>query len=150
MSVRLSASGDAFPPVAHAPGSPTPVPRYNHQPRRIHPMRLALLSLVLITGTSTAAEPALPYKIGVAKVDITPEHPIRLNGFGFRRTESEGVYQKVWAKALAIEDATGPPGVLMAVDVLGIPADVYDELARRLEKKAGLKKERLAVTATHT
>src|SRR5262249_45597392 len=34
--------------------------------------------------------------------------------------------------------------------VLGIPADIFDELARRLEKKAGLKKDRLAITATHT
>ena len=31
---------------------------------------------------------------------------------------------------------------MMTVDVLGIPADIYDELAKRLEKKAGIKKER--------
>ena len=112
---------------------------------------------VLATGGLTspgspanAAEPATPYKVGVARVEITPDHPIRLNGFGGRRAESEGAYQKIWAKALAIEDGTNSPAVLLAVDVLGIPADLYDELARRLEKKAGLKRERLAVTATHT
>src|SRR5262249_40942153 len=44
----------------------------------------------------------------------------------------------------------GSPAVLMTVDVLGIPAAVYDSLAARLEKDAGIKKERLAVTATHT
>jgi putative membrane-bound dehydrogenase-like protein len=110
----------------------------------------AFLCLLAFAPVATAAEPALPYKVGVAKVDITPDHPIRLNGFGFRRAESEGVYQKIWAKAIAIEGADKSPVVLMAVDVLGIPADVYDELARRLEKKAGLTKDRLAVTATHT
>ena len=46
--------------------------------------------------------------------------------------------------------ASGSPVVLLTVDVLGIPADVYDEVARRLEKKAGVKKDRLAITATHT
>jgi putative membrane-bound dehydrogenase-like protein len=99
---------------------------------------------------ASAADPALPYKVGVAKVEITPDHAIRLNGFGFRRTESEGVYQKLHARALAVEDGNKSPVLLMTVDVLGIPADVYDELAKRLEKKAGLKKDRLAVTATHT
>ena len=44
------------------------------------------------------------YQVGVAKVDITPSYPIRLSGFGFRRTESEGVTQRIWAKALAIEE----------------------------------------------
>jgi putative membrane-bound dehydrogenase-like protein len=108
-----------------------------------------LLLLALLPAPALAAEPALPYKVGAAKVDITPDHAIRLNGFGSRRAESEGVYQKIHARALAIDDGKAPV-VLLAVDVLGVPADVYDELARRLEKKIGLKKERLAVTATHT
>lgn len=112
-------------------------------------MRFALLLIPVLAATSPAAEP-LPYRAGVAAVDITPDHATRLNGFGFRRTESEGVYQKIHARALAIEDGTKSPAVLLTVDVLGIPADIYDELAKRLEKKAGLKRERLAVTATHT
>src|SRR5262245_24683764 len=106
--------------------------------------------LVFAPVAASAAEPALPYKVGVAKTGITPDHAIRLNGFGFRRAESEGVYQKIHARALAIEDSSKSPVVLMTVDVLGIPADIYDELAKRLEKKAGIKKERLAITATHT
>ena len=103
---------------------------------------------VLIAAPAVAAEPPA-FKAGIAKTDITPDHPIRLNGFGFRRTESEGVYQKVWAKALAIDTGDGKPAVLMTTDVLGIPADVYDELVRRLAK-AGVTRERLAITATHT
>lgn len=111
---------------------------------------LAFLLVSAASTSGTAAETPLPYRVGVARADITPSHPIRLNGFGFRRTESEGTYQKIWAKALAVEGPGGAPVVLVTVDVLGIPADIHDELARRLEKKAGLKKERLAVTATHT
>ncbi len=113
--------------------------------------RPALLALVAaaLTAAGASADPPSPYKVGVAKADITPAHPIRLNGFGGRRAESEGLYQKVWARALALHDGADPL-VLLTVDVLGIPADIHDELARRLEKKAGLKRERLAVTATHT
>src|SRR4029079_11875411 len=91
----------------------------------------------------------VPYKVGGAKVDIAPDPPIRLNGFGFRRAESEGVYHKIHARALAIEDGNRTKVVLMVVEVRAIPADIYDEVAKRLEK-TGLKKDRLAITATHT
>ena len=99
---------------------------------------LALLLVAFSPAAAPAADPALPYRVGIAKADITPEHQIRLNGFGGRRTESEGVYQKLWARAIAIEDGSKSPVVLMTTDVLGIPADIYDELAKRLEKKAGI------------
>lgn len=107
-----------------------------------------LLALFAALGSASRLT-AADYRAGVAKVDITPDHPIRLNGFGFRREESEGVNQRIWARALAVDTGDGSPAVLMTVDILGIPADVYDELAKRLAK-AGVKKERLAATATHT
>jgi putative membrane-bound dehydrogenase-like protein len=109
--------------------------------------RLSLAALLCLPLLADAAD---TYRVGVAQIDITPAHPIRLNGFGFRRTESEGVYQHIWARALAIEDDTKEPALLITVDVLGIPDDIRAEVARRLEKKAGLKPERLAITATHT
>src|SRR5437588_1827945 len=104
--------------------------------------------------TLSAAPPSCPeettYQAGVAQVDITPAYPVRLSGFGFRRTESEGVTQPIWAKALAIDDGKAGPAVLITVDNLGVPDDVVAEIASRLEKQSGLKRERLAVTATHT
>jgi len=110
---------------------------------------LALLPvLALFAVPAPAAEPGT-YRAGVAKVDITPDHPVRLNGFGFRRDESEGVNQPIYARALAVDAGDGSPAVLLTVDVLGIPADIYDELAKRLAK-AGVKKERFAAAATHT
>src|SRR5437588_10352104 len=45
------------------------------------------------------------YPVGVSRVDITPRYPVRLSGFGFRRTESEGVRQRIWASALAVGQA---------------------------------------------
>src|SRR5438034_11054828 len=90
------------------------------------------------------------YQVGVAKIDITPSYPIRLSGFGFRRTESEGVTQRIWAKALVIDDGAGKPLILIAVDNCGVPAHLVDEVVSRLEKKIGLPRDHLSVTATHT
>src|SRR5262245_38286268 len=105
-------------------------PPYSSSPRRSRAMsRLAVATLLLLPLAVSAAD---TYWVGVAQVDITPSHPIRLNGFGGRRAESEGVYQRIWAKALAIDDDTREPALLMTVDVLGIPEDIRAELARRL------------------
>ncbi|MCI0462352.1 MAG: neutral/alkaline non-lysosomal ceramidase N-terminal domain-containing protein [Gemmataceae bacterium] len=117
-------------------------------------MRLLALLVALpclIVSPPAAAQGTKPqtYSVGVAKSDITPAYPVRLSGFAFRRTESEGVTHKIWARALAINTERGEPAVLIAVDNLGLPWAQVQEVARRLEK-AGLKPERLAITATHT
>src|SRR5437879_3559555 len=105
--------------------------------------------LGIMAGAALGAEPAATtYSVGVAKADITPAYPVRLSGFSFRRTESEGVTQRIWAKALVIDD--GEPAVLLTVDNLGVPAYLVEEVAARLARKAGMCRQRLAVTATHT
>lgn len=113
--------------------------------------RLGLLLVACAAALTPAATrgqgPANTHAVGVAAVDVTPKYPVRLSGFGFRRTESEGVNQRVWAKAMAV--GQDDPAVVIAVDNLGVPAGLVAELAKRLAKK-GVKPGRLAVTATHT
>src|SRR5262245_31212309 len=108
---------------------------------------LAVAALAWLAGRA-GAQQADTYAVGVAKVDITPDYPVRLSGFASRKTESDGVTHKIWAKALAIGE--DDPAVLIAVDNLGIPYSITQEVARRLAKKAKLTPERLAITATHT
>jgi putative membrane-bound dehydrogenase-like protein len=111
-------------------------------------MGFSWISLVL-AGAAVCAEPAATtYSVGVATIDITPAYPVRLSGFGVRRTESEGITQRIWAKALVIDD--GEPTVLLTVDNLGVPAYLVEEVASRLAHNGGVRRERVAVTATHT
>jgi hypothetical protein len=112
-----------------------------------HRFRTLLLLALLATGS---AAPARDLPVGVARVDITPGYPVRLNGFGFRRKESEGVTQRIWAKALAIGDEEEGPAVLIAADTLGVPDELTLEMADRLARRIGMKRERLTITATHT
>jgi len=107
---------------------------------------LAALALLLFSGR---AEEAV-LSVGVAEVDITPDYPIRLSGFGGRRTESEGVTQKIWAKALAVADAQRGPAILITTDSLAFSDEIIAEVARRLGERIGLKRERLTVTSTHS
>src|SRR5262245_1556255 len=108
---------------------------------RIYCLAVALL----LSATWPAA--ADTYSVGVAAVDVTPAYPIRLSGFGFRRTESEGVTQPIWAKAFAVGD--DEPAVLVTVDNLAVPAYMVEDVAGRL-KKVGVRRERFTVTSTHT
>ncbi|HEY3393098.1 MAG TPA: neutral/alkaline non-lysosomal ceramidase N-terminal domain-containing protein, partial [Lacipirellulaceae bacterium] len=99
-----------------------------------------------------AQEAARPtsYEVGLAKVDITPDYPIRLSGFSFRQTESEGVRQRIFARAMAVRAGGDDPAVLITVDSIAIPPALRDEVARRLLAKRQIKNERLAICATHT
>jgi len=74
-------------------------------------------------------------EIGVAKIDITPDYPIRLCGYAVRKKESDGVAQHLWAKALAIGSDKEGPAILITVDNTGVPAAIRDEVAQRLSKK---------------
>ena len=90
------------------------------------------------------------YNVGLAKVDITPEGPIRLSGFYHRQTESIGVRERIHARAMAIRNPDGNPAVLITVDSIGIPAAMRNQVAQRLASKKNLPNERLAICATHS
>jgi len=88
--------------------------------------------------------------IGLAEIDVTPDYPVRLSGFGFRRSECEGVTQRIWAKAMAIGDQEQGPVVLITVDNLGVSDELVGDLAARLREKADIGREQIAVSCSHT
>ena len=95
-----------------------------------------------LVSFAAASNPSA-YKVGLAKVDITPEGPIRLSGFYHRQTESIGVREPIYARAMAIQNADGKPAVLITVDSIGIPAAMRNEIAKRLASKKKLPNENL-------
>src|SRR5947209_6901460 len=104
-----------------------------------HSRNTEMVRVVFTLGALFGAVPAVQaqagaagFEAGVAKIDITPTYPVRLSGFGSRRTESEGITERIWARALALRDATGEPAVLVAVDNLGIPWAMTQKVAARL------------------
>jgi Neutral/alkaline non-lysosomal ceramidase, N-terminal len=113
---------------------------------------IGVMVLSLVIG-ATRHSVAQEVPVGVAVEDITPAYPIRLMGYGSRKTESEGIASRLKARALAIgaDDAPeGGPAVVVAVDNCGVGAKVADEVATRLKAKVGLNRERFAVCSTHT
>jgi len=110
---------------------------------------LFLAAFLTIPHASKAAAPTTP--IGVAKVDITPAEPVRMYGYGARKTESEGIAGRLKATALAIGGDEGDgPAVLLAVDCGSVPGDIRLEILRRVQAKAMLKPERFMLANAHS
>ena len=109
---------------------------------------LLTTAVFLIATNSSAADPR--WIAGAAKVDITPDYPVRLSGYGSRRTEFEGIEQRIFAKALALRAGDAPMAVVLTVDNCGVPGHIRDEVARRLKAKAGVPDERVALCSSHT
>jgi hypothetical protein len=103
-----------------------------------------LLSLV-VTGLASAAQ----WKAGVAKAPITPTEPVWMAGYGSRTKPHQSVLGQIYAKALAIEDASGATAVLVTADLSGFPGTLSQRLAERVRTKFGLSRDRLWLNASH-
>ena len=116
------------------------------------------LLLALVLSSSACASAPGPREeragdgmltVGLAEIDITPDEPMRLTGYGNRTTPFESVRQRLRAKALAFGGEGEPPAILITADLIGIPRAMTEEVARRLSA-AGVERARVAVAATHT
>ena len=83
--------------------------------------------------------------IGLGRVDITPESPIRLSGYGNRRELSQGVDGKLWVKAMALGRGEETV-ILVTLDLIGVPEWLTERVAEELSMAAS----NLALCATHT
>jgi putative membrane-bound dehydrogenase-like protein len=111
--------------------------------------RLFILALFIGAGAAFAKDDPL-LQIGAARMDITPDYPVRLHGYGGRRTNSQGVAQHLFAKALAFGSDKQGPSILFTVDNLAVSGAVTDEVAARLKKRAKISREQIALCSSHT
>ena len=108
---------------------------------------LGLLNLALLAESARAAEPE--WKIGLARVKITPEQPIHLAGYASRTRPFDKVTADLYAKALALEDRQGHVGVIVTTDLIGLTAAVADPVCERIAAKTGLKRAQILINSSH-
>ncbi|NLX95325.1 MAG: hypothetical protein GXY83_04040 [Rhodopirellula sp.] len=112
-----------------------------------------VLLIGITMSSSVAAEAALPegaVPVGMARIDITPDFPVRLAGYAGRMDEATETVERLWGKALAIGGDGGEgPAVWIVLDNCSATADLTAELAARLKQRAGVRPERCVVASTH-
>ena len=89
-------------------------------------------------------------KIGVGKIDITPDYPIRLSGYGVRETETTKVVQPIWARCLVIIPPNQQPFILLCVENCGIPEHITETVAQRLKVEENIPRHHFTLSVTHT
>ena len=102
--------------------------------------------LALLGGVSLGAE----WKVGVAKVDITPTEPVWMAGYASRNHPAEGTIHPLWAKALAVEDNRGQKVVILTTDLIGSVRPLSDAIGDRVQKSTGVGRERILINSSHT
>src|SRR5262245_29053001 len=123
----------------------------------MHLRLLAAAALAVLSNTAvTAAEPRgdphepKPWKAGVARVNITPEHLMWMSGYANRKKPAEGKLHDLWAKALVLEDPDGRRAVLVTMDLVGIPRDLSHAICRELQRRYRLERETVLLNVSHT
>jgi hypothetical protein len=92
----------------------------------------------------------LPWKAGVSSIAVTPESSLWMAGFASRTKPAEGKETELYAKALAIEDASGKRLVMVTLDLIGIPRDLRKNLEVLCREAFKLPPEGLLLNASHT
>lgn len=137
-----------------------PRPDWNLRPRlaaRPRPGRWPFLWLLLALGPAVPAvvsaesrgQPSI-WKAGAAAVDITPEGPVWMAGYAARKKPSEGVAQRLHAKALAFEDNLGARLVIVTLDLIGVPRAVRESVERQARARFQLRPAEILLNASHT
>ena len=131
----------------HEQHSITPLLQYSNTHDLVTVAMLAG-SLVLLVSSAAGAEPR--WRIGLSRARITPEGPIRMDGYAKRNRPSEGVLSDLYAKVMAFEDRDGRRAVLITADLIGFPAAAADAICRAIADKTGLERKQILLNASHT
>ncbi len=86
--------------------------------------------------------------VGISEVDVTPDYPVRLSGYGARREETAKVVAPLYARALAI--GADRPVLLLTLDNCGVSESITESVAREMRRLAGITRERLVLSYSHT
>ncbi|MDZ7618010.1 MAG: neutral/alkaline non-lysosomal ceramidase N-terminal domain-containing protein, partial [Patescibacteria group bacterium] len=111
----------------------------------------AVLTALSVMALADDSLPAGVMPVGLARIDITPDFPVRLAGYAGRMDEATEVVERLWGKAIAIgADGGDGPAVLILLDNCSATGSLAGELAARLQEKAAIRPERCVVASTHT
>jgi hypothetical protein len=111
---------------------------------------LPIAAALFIATVSVVIAEEIPWRAGVARVNITPELPIWLSGYASRNRPATEVLDELWAKALVLEDANGKRALLITMDLVGIDRDLSHSICQGIQDRYKLSRSGIALATTHT
>lgn len=91
------------------------------------------------------------FKVGYSRVNISPQEPCPLSGFGSGRNRiSERIMDELYATCLALTDAEGNTAVVFSLDQQRPQEEVIAEIRAAVTAATGLESDKILLCATHT
>ena len=87
-------------------------------------------------------------KLGVSQVNITPEKPVMMGGYGGRKTPSTGVHDDIFASAFYFSGQKNDV-LLITADVCAFSTELVDDLKKSISAKTGIAGKNIMITAVH-
>ena len=97
-------------------------------------------------GVAVAQE----FKAGLGRVDITPTTPVHLGGYASRTVPFKTVAERIFVKALALQDNKDAITLIVTADTIGTPRWFNDELANRIQAELKIPRERFLFACSHS
>jgi len=117
--------------------------------------RAVVAVLVLITGLFLTTSPAQSAEsrdilcVGAAKIEITPEKPVKMAGYAARTGLSEGIHDPLSARVVIFENG-GERLILVSTDLLGFYGGTAEHLRKVILNEFKLEPSELFLSAIHT
>jgi neutral ceramidase len=118
---------------------------------------LAAAACTSISGTQPAADvpetPPSAVLAGAAAVDITPPPGFPMGGHSIAGSVGRGVWLRLYARCVYLEDDRGGRLALVSADLWGMPAGLADRVAELVHEAPDAKRigrAELLIAATHT
>jgi len=98
---------------------------------------------------NTMADPAVPgqFRAACVKVDITPDTPQWLQGYGPR--QSEGVHDRIYHRIVAMDDGVAT-FFLVSTDICTVSPSFYHAFQEKLQRQTEIKPGQVWWSTTHT
>ncbi len=110
------------------------------------PILLMALLLCLLARQAVAEG----FRAGFARVDITPEEPVRLSGYAARTSPMEGVDAPIYVRAIAMQHGDGAPHVLLSVESIGVPGVLSKAVFEAIGDSLQGDRARFVMASTHS
>ena len=111
---------------------------------------MVVLAFILVAASGAwAGENAGSLRAGAAKIDITPQKPVKMSGYRGRTGLSQGVHDPLSARVVAF-DSGGKRLVLVSTDLIGFSRGTAGHFREILLKEFDLEPSELFLSAIHT
>ncbi len=106
------------------------------------PLLTFLVACLSAPSAITQAVQAGPFRVGAAKIDVTPAENELPHGY-------LGILDHVFARAIVIDNGH-TSAALVTVDAGGVPNELWASVSERANKELGIPSGNILITATHS